>query len=57
MKKCGSTPFRRKCQKPSELYKSYGFYEIKPYYHNPYGETLFMELDFKHKNTLTAEEG
>lgn len=29
------------------LYESYGFYEILPYYHNPYGETLFMELDLK----------
>jgi ribosomal protein S18 acetylase RimI-like enzyme len=28
-----------------KLYKSYGFCEIAPYYHNPYGETLFMELD------------
>ena len=23
----------------------YGFREIPPYYHNPYGETLFMEKD------------
>ena len=29
------------------LYKSYGFCEIAPYYHNPHGETLFMELDLK----------
>jgi ribosomal protein S18 acetylase RimI-like enzyme len=28
-----------------KLYKSYGFYEIKPYYHNPHEKTLFMELD------------
>jgi ribosomal protein S18 acetylase RimI-like enzyme len=28
-----------------KLYKSYGFREITPYYHNPHGETLFMELD------------
>lgn len=28
-----------------KLYKSYGFYEISPYYHNPHEETLFMELD------------
>ncbi len=28
-----------------KLYNSYGFYEISPYYHNPHGETLFMELD------------
>ena len=26
------------------LYRSYGFREIPPYYDNPYGETLFMEL-------------
>jgi ribosomal protein S18 acetylase RimI-like enzyme len=28
-----------------KLYKSYGFCKISPYYHNPHGETLFMELD------------
>ena len=28
-----------------KLYKSYGFCEIAPYYHNPHEETLFMELD------------
>lgn len=28
------------------LYESYGFREIAPYYHNPFGETLFMELEF-----------
>lgn len=27
------------------LYKSHGFREIPAYYHNPYGETLFMEKD------------
>jgi ribosomal protein S18 acetylase RimI-like enzyme len=25
------------------LYESYGFRQIEPYYHNPYGETLFLE--------------
>jgi GNAT superfamily N-acetyltransferase len=25
------------------IYESYGFREISPYYHNPYGEALFME--------------
>lgn len=34
-----------KMAKAVELYASYGFREIPPYYHNPYGETLFMELD------------
>lgn len=38
-----------------EIYKFYGFYTIKPYYFNPYGETLFMEADIK--KTPTAEEG
>jgi GNAT superfamily N-acetyltransferase len=32
-----------KMGKAVKLYESYGFREIKPYYHNPYGETLFME--------------
>ena len=27
------------------LYESYGFRAIPAYYHNPYGETLFMEKD------------
>jgi GNAT superfamily N-acetyltransferase len=27
------------------LYESFGFREIPAYYHNPYGETLYMELD------------
>ena len=27
------------------LYESHGFREIPAYYHNPYGETLFMEND------------
>ncbi len=34
-----------KMQKAVSLYESYGFRQIEPYYHNPYGETLFMELD------------
>lgn len=32
--------------KALSLYESLGFREIEPYYHNPYGETLFMELTF-----------
>lgn len=34
-----------KMAKAVKLYESHGFYEIEPYYHNPYGETLFMEKD------------
>jgi GNAT superfamily N-acetyltransferase len=33
--------------KAVSLYESLGFREIEPYYHNPYGETLFMELEFR----------
>lgn len=32
-----------KMGKAVKLYESYGFHEIPPYYHNPYGETLYME--------------
>ncbi len=39
--------FPAKMGKAVELYNSYGFYEIEPYYHNPYGETLFMEMQIK----------
>lgn len=39
--------FPPKMGKAVKLYESYGFREIAPYYHNPHGETLFMELDFK----------
>ena len=34
-----------KMAKAVRLYESHGFREITPYYHNPYGETLFMELN------------
>ena len=37
--------FPDKMAKAVRLYASYGFREIAPYYHNPHGETLFMELD------------
>lgn len=37
--------FPPKMQKAVEIYKSYGFREIPPYYYNPYGEALFMEMD------------
>ena len=36
--------FPPKMSKAVSLYESYGFREISPYYQNPYGETLFMEL-------------
>lgn len=36
--------FPPKMGKAVSLYESYGFREIPPYYHNPYGDTLFMEL-------------
>jgi putative acetyltransferase len=32
-----------KMPKAVELYRSYGFQEIAPYYENPHQETLFME--------------
>ena len=32
-----------KMGKAVRLYESHGFYEIKPYYENPHGDTLFME--------------
>ncbi|MGI8494344.1 MAG: GNAT family N-acetyltransferase [Pyrinomonadaceae bacterium] len=35
--------FPSKMRKAVKLYESHGFYEIPPYYHNPYGETLYME--------------
>lgn len=34
-----------KMGKAVSLYESYGFKQIEPYYHNPFGETLYMELD------------
>lgn len=34
-----------KMGKAVSLYESHGFREIEPYYHNPLGEPLFMELD------------
>lgn len=36
--------FPPKMAKAVSLYASYGFREIPPYYPNPYGDTLFMEL-------------
>ena len=37
--------FPPKMAEAVKLYESYGFREISPYYQNPYGETLFMELN------------
>jgi ribosomal protein S18 acetylase RimI-like enzyme len=34
-----------KMAKAVRLYESHGFREIPPYYHNPFGETLYMEKD------------
>ena len=36
--------FPPKMAKAVRLYESYGFREILPYYDNPHGETLYMEL-------------
>jgi ribosomal protein S18 acetylase RimI-like enzyme len=36
--------FPPKMAKAVRLYESYGFREIPPYYDNPHGETLYMEL-------------
>lgn len=36
--------FPPKMGKAVKLYESHGFRPIPPYYHNPYGETYFMEL-------------
>jgi ribosomal protein S18 acetylase RimI-like enzyme len=44
-KKMRLDTFPTKMGKAVSLYESYGFYEIAPYYHNPYGETLFLEKD------------
>lgn len=33
-----------KMGKAVSLYETHGFREIEPYYHNPHGKTLFMEL-------------
>jgi putative acetyltransferase len=37
--------FPAKMGKAVALYESYGFHEIPPYYHNPYGETLYLEKE------------
>src|SRR5688572_23522061 len=34
-----------KMGKAVKLYRSHGFQQIPAYYHNPYGDTFFMELD------------
>jgi putative acetyltransferase len=42
-KKMRLDTFPPKMGKAVELYRSYGFYEIPPYYENPYEDVLFME--------------
>ncbi|HEX9960674.1 MAG TPA: GNAT family N-acetyltransferase [Pyrinomonadaceae bacterium] len=37
--------FPPKMAKAAKLYESHGFREIPPYYHNPYGEVLYLEKD------------
>jgi GNAT superfamily N-acetyltransferase len=45
-KKLRLDTFAPKMGKAVELYRSHGFREIAPYYHNPYAaDVLFMELD------------
>jgi ribosomal protein S18 acetylase RimI-like enzyme len=34
-----------KMGKAVKLYRSHGFRQIPAYYHNPYGDTFFMQLD------------
>jgi GNAT superfamily N-acetyltransferase len=34
-----------KMAKAVKLYESHGFREIPPYYHNPYGEVLYLEKE------------
>lgn len=34
-------------KKAAELYRSYGFYSIEPYYENPYKGVEYMELDLR----------
>ena len=36
--------FPPRMAKAVQLYEAYGFREIPPYYQNPYGDTLFIEL-------------
>ena len=38
-----------KMAKAVKIYESHGFRRIPPYYHNPYGETFFMELNLEKK--------
>ncbi len=42
-KKMRLDTFPPKMGKAVSLYESYGFRKIPPYYHNPYGDTLFLE--------------
>lgn len=42
-KKMRLDTFPPKMGKAVALYELYDFYEIAPYYHNPFGETLYLE--------------
>lgn len=41
--------FPPKMGKAVEIYEKFGFYEVKPYYFNPYSEALYMETNLKKK--------
>jgi ribosomal protein S18 acetylase RimI-like enzyme len=44
-----------KMGKAVELYRSYGFREIPPYYENPHDGVLFMELDLLSHSPVPKE--
>jgi GNAT superfamily N-acetyltransferase len=44
-KKMRLDTFPPKMGKAVQLYESHSFREIPPYYHNPYGEVVFMEKE------------
>ncbi len=44
-KKMRLDTFPPKMGRAVKIYESYGFREIAPYYHNPYGEAVYMEMN------------
>jgi putative acetyltransferase len=48
--------FPPKMAKAVSIYESYGFREIPPYYQNPYGDTLFMELNLEGEKGRKGEK-